>query len=372
MKLSLLKLLSVVCLVIIIGSCSSSSTDTEDPEFDRGELLRNFAENIISPAYVALQEEVDDLEAAINTFNTTPNATNLQNAQNALRDARLAWQDANIFQFGPAESATLRAVANIYPTDTDKIDTNVNTGNYVLGTLANINAGGFPALDYLLNGTGANNTEILEQFTTDQNAANRLTYLTDNIDLIKAAVDNTTNAWSAGAGSYRETFLSAANSGVDVGSSLGLLINALALHYERFLRDGKVGIPAGVRSAGIARPRTTEAFYSGNSRELAIANLRSVLRLFLGTSLSGTDGVGLAENLEFLEATELSTSIQAELNEAIAAIEALSDPLSDNISNDNAAVLAAFAEMQQVVVLIKADLASTLGISITFQDNDGD
>jgi predicted lipoprotein len=166
--------------------------------------------------------------------------------------------------------------------------------------------------------------------------------------------------------------LSNENAGTDVGSSLGMLVNAYILHYERFLRDGKIGIPSGVRSAGVPRASATEAFYAGYSNELAIANIQAIDRIFLGSSLNGTNGIGLEENLIALDASSLSDEIKVQLNEAVTALQGLNDPLSSQIESNNEPVTAAFQELQDVLVLIKADMASALGVSITFQDNDGD
>jgi predicted lipoprotein len=122
----------------------------------------------------------------------------------------------------------------------------------------------------------------------------------------------------------------------------------------------------------VPRASATEAFYAGYSNELAIANLQAVERVFLGTGLNGTGGTGLEENLIALDATSLSDEITAQQNEALTALQGLDDPLSSQIENNNEPVTAAFQEMQDVLVLIKADMASALGVSITFQDNDGD
>jgi len=57
---------------------------------------------------------------------------------------------------------------------------------------------------------------------------------------------------------------------------------------------------------------------------------------------------------------------------ATAALESLSDPLSENIVNDQTQVEATYAELQKLIVLFKVDMPSRLGILITYQDNDGD
>ena len=199
-----------------------------------------------------------------------------------------------------------------------------------------------------------------------------MTYLLENISYMKEKVDAVTNEWASSGGNYISTFASEENAGTDVGSSLGMLVNAMVLHYERFLRDGKIGIPLGVRSAGVTRPQATEAFYAGYSLELAVANMQAMERLYAGTGLDGNDGIGIDENLEALGASDLAEQIDSEFDNSISALQGLSDPLSNQIETSKDSVTSAFQELQQLVPLLKADMSSIMGITITFQDNDGD
>ncbi|MDZ7658216.1 imelysin family protein [Fodinibius sp.] len=68
-----------------------------------------------------LQTSVDDLQAAAQDFETERTPENLETLQEALKNARLAWQDVSPFQFGPSEDVLLRASLNTYPVDTDKV-----------------------------------------------------------------------------------------------------------------------------------------------------------------------------------------------------------------------------------------------------------
>ncbi len=359
-------------IITAFSSCTSNTGSDDTSNFDRSAMLQNYSSNIIIPAYHALDDSLTNLQNSATTFSEAPTAQNLQALQQDLKNTRLAWQHANLFQFGPAEMQVLRSSVNTYPTDTDKINANIESGDYNLGTLDNQDAAGFPALGYLLHGTGDTEAEIIAQYTTESNAQNRMTYLLDNVSFIHDKVEAVTNEWSENGGDYEATFLSEDNAGTDVGSSIGMLVNALVLHYEQFLRDGKIGIPSGVRSAGIPRPTATEAYYGGYSLELAIANQQAFWRLFQGTGLDNADGLGLEENLEALGSNELADQINTDIEASIAALNTLSDPLSDQIDSNNDPVLNAFEEMQQVVALVKADMTSVLGVTITFQDNDGD
>ncbi|MFH5883236.1 imelysin family protein [Halalkalibaculum sp. DA3122] len=364
---TLLLSLFTITLVFIVASCSSStSSDDEEIDFDRSAMLQNYGNNIILPAFENLQSTAGDLDAAASDFNAERTPEHLQALQSALKEMRLAWQDVSPFQFGPAESVLMRASLNTYPTDTEQVNENISTGEYTLGTIESRDASGLPTLGYLLHGVGESEEEILAMYSADTDAESRMTYLLDNVAFVKDLVDTTADEWREAGGNYIGTFLSENNGGTDVGSSLGMLINSLVLHYERFLRDGKIGIPAGVRS-GVERPTATEAYYGGYSLELAKANLGQVEQIF-----TGGGGEGLDDNLEALGAGDLSEEIKTELTDAQTALGSLSDPLSQQIEQDNEPVLTSFEELQKIVTLLKADMTSVLGVTITYQDNDGD
>lgn len=367
--------------VLAMSACDSGgANDTQEPEpqppepatFDRAAMLANIGNNIIIPSYQAFQVEVNALQQASDAFAAGPTAELLTALDDALQSAWLAWQDVAMFQIGPAETAAFRGIVNTYPTNTEQIEANILSGSYVLGSLSNIPAGGFPALDYLVNGVGETADAILAMYTTEADAASRLKYLEDNVAFIKQNTDTVVDGWDPSGGNYIATFLSDDKGGTDVGSSLGEMINAMVLHYERFIRDGKIGIPSGVRSSGVPRPKTTEAFYAGYSLDLAVASVEALSRLYQGTGFEGEEGSGLDENLQFLEATELSDDIKSTVTSIVSTLENLSDPLSAQIEADAAAVQSSFADMQELVVLLKADMTSILGITITYQDNDGD
>lgn len=369
------RLFSLVLLVsagLLLSSCDSSDPDDGGPDmpepgFDRAAMLENIGQNVITPAYAALEQATAALSTAADGFAAAPSASTLDAAQAALKDARMAWQAANLFQFGPAESAVLRGSLNTYPADMDRIEANISEGGYVLGTVANQAAGGFPTLGYLLH--SGTDEDVVALFSTDALATPRAQYLADNVAFVRTNVNNVANQWRA---TYLNTFLSPDQAGVDVGSSVGQLTNAMVLHYERFLRDGKIGIPAGVRSAGIPRPLLVEALYAGYSVELAVANVEAMRRLFKGISADGADGLGYDDYLVSLDNQALSEDIDGAFVNIVTSLQGLNDPLPKQIEDDPQLVNDTFVAMQQLVALLKADLTSVLGVTITFQDTDGD
>lgn len=365
----------VFSLAVAGAGCDSGSSGGGDDadDFDRAGMLENLADNVIVPAYADARASAGALESAVAAFESDPTIDGLTGVRSALRTARIAWQRVNLYQFGPAESTALKASVNTYPADAARIESNIESGSWTLGTIDNRAAAGFPAIGYLVHPTETTDEETLAAFTSGTHASDRMAYLVDNAAFVQAAIEVTADAWTPETGgAFRTEFLSASNTGTDVGSSLGMLVNALVLHLERFLRDGKIGIPAGVRSAGVPRPTSTEAFFGGYSTALAIANTRALEQTVFGTSAAGVSGPGLDDHLEALGAEALSEEIGSAFDEAIVALEAIDDPLSARIESDVEPILTAFTELQDLVVLLKADMTSILGVTITFQDNDGD
>ncbi len=368
-------LLLIVSLTLCMTACDNAGDNDPPPEeqvFDRAAMLENIGLNFILPAYELFDAQVQELNTQIEAFINSPSVATLDNARGALANARIAWQRVNFLQFGPAETVALRGVLNTYPTNTDQINANITSGTYTLGSIENIAAGGFPALGYLLYGDGITSEDLVALYTSDANATNRLKYLEDNNAFILSNVEFVVNQWDAEGGNYIGTFLSPDKAGSDVGSSLGELVNAMVLHFERFMRDGKIGIPAGVRSAGVPRPRATEAFYAGYSGLLASSNLANLSLLFKGSHVNNQEDQGLEEYLVFLGATDLASDINEVFLSSIDEVTRLEDPLTTQIDTDPDKVVSAFTTMQELVVLLKVDMTSLLGITITFQDNDGD
>ena len=76
--------------------------------------------------------------------------------------------------------------------------------------------------------------------------------------------------------------------------------------------------------------------------------------------------------LVLLEQEALAKDMETQFDEALNSASSLSDPLQQQIEDDLEKVTQMFLEMQDIVTLIKSDMASVMGISITNQDNDGD
>ena len=351
----------------LLISCNENGALDKTNDFDQQPLLENLGNNLILPAYEHLTQANEALSDAFVLLKVDPNSTTLDDFRSKLKSARLAWQACAPYQFGPAETRSLTNELNIYPVDQTQINQNISSGSYDLSTLSNIDAKGFQAISYLVYGDPDAQEDILSSLS-----AERLQYIEDVLTRISTTSSDVYNDWKEDGGNYISEFSAEDALGVDVGSSVGKLINALNRDFERNTRDGKIGIPVGIRTLGEPIPTSSEAYYAGYSVELLVANIEAYKSLYFGGN-----GIGLDDYLEAIGGTtidnaDLNQSIATQFENIESAIGKISDPLPQAIQSQKEDVEMVFAEMQIMNALLKTDLASTIGVVITYQDNDGD
>ncbi len=349
----------------LVACVDDDTKDDVSGNVDQSKFLRNSAK-IISQSYAAGNLSAKELSIAAEELKNksvtgTLTISELDKLSNKLKKSWQDWQKISPFGFGAANQFDLKASVNIYKTDTATIENNISTGNFNLDLLAMKDAKGFPALDYLLN--GESQTILLEKLKKD---SNRIDYIVKVANDISIRIKTVTDDWNSNQQSFE------GNTGTDVGSSTGMLVNALNQHYERFFRDNKIGIPLGVRSSGIPRPDFCEAVYGEYSIELAIENFIAMKNLYLGNDSSNTSGYGLDDYLIASDASDLNEVIVAQLNIIELKLESLSDPFPLQIASQPNLVQETYAEIQKLIVLWKVDMPSRMGVLITYQDNDGD
>jgi uncharacterized protein len=356
-------------VVAIFTACEE---EEEKINFDRKGLLENYANNLIIPAFANLNQSMDALSSAAQQFTLAPSAEKLNTLRSNYQTAYLKYQSAGLFDFGPAMEQSFDEELNTYPTNSTIINSNISSGSYDLNAAASNPVKGFPALDYLLYGSSDSDQGTVDLFISDSNSANRKKYLTDIIADIKGTVSTVHTAWTSG--NYASQFI--ANDGHDVGSSLGLVLNTMNEYFERDIRDAKIGIPSGIRASGTPLPNDVEALYSAKSIALANESLLAYKALFLGNGQNdeglGFDDYLVALNAKYSNSIALSTEIVQQLDLCIQKINAIPAPLSQAVQTNSQAVTDAYNELQKLLVLLKSDSSSALGILITYEDNDGD
>lgn len=357
-----LVLSTMLALTLVLFFACSKSDDSNDntpsgtDEFKKG-MLVNYADNIIIPGYTDFIAKMDLLETAVNAFLDNPSIATRDAVKAPFKTAYLAFENVSMPYFGPAAALQLNNYVNTFPAAVSKIEAGVASGSYNFtqpGTSDSLQ--GLPALDYLLFSDNA-----VEKFTTDTYAANRKKYVRDVIDRISSLAGNALSQWNS---SYRSTFINSLKT--DVGSSIGSLVNQLAYEMDA-LKGPRIGWPFGKQSNGIVFADKAEAYYSGISGDLAVANLTALKNYY-----SGGSGNGIADYLVLLKKDQLNTDVLAQFDLTINALKAIPSPLSTAFTGSPATVEEAYKQIQKLLTLLKTDVASATGVQITYMDNDGD
>ncbi len=373
MKKITLIIIALLFIGILTDCKKKKKSEEEDPEisFDKSGMLSNYSNNVIAPNFTVAKTALDSFALAYADFIQTKTVANLLVARQKFNRAYNQYQLMSLFEFGPSETEIVRANFDTYPTDSVQIKSNISTGTYNLSQVNNIPAKGFPAIDYLLYGHNISDASVLTLFDTDANAANRNGYVNSCLGEMQTKLNSIISAWNA---SYKNTFN--ASTGSEIGSSLGLLINQLNYEID-LIKNGKIGIPLGKKTLGVALPEKCEAYYAKTiSVSLAKTCLSNIENVYLGRSINGADGLGLDDYLEALKVQHNSGTLNDAIKNQFSIVKVklalVNEPLSVSVTNDIATVDAAYVELVKLLVLLKTDMPSALGIVITYQDGDGD
>lgn len=361
--------------VLVLLSCCKDEDKDPDPieKFDETPLLSNLSDHLIVPAYGVITLSSEQLSLSVNDFITTPSQTTLDQVRSSWVSAIKNWQRTSVYQIGPASDIALRENVNTYPADTTAINTNIANGSYDLEQVSNYDAKGFQAMDYLLFGIADTDAEVLEKYTTATHFQNRKQYLKDIANDLHNNMITVQQGWE---NSYATTFKNAA--GVDIGSSVGIMLNEFNLYFERYVRDGKVGIPSGARTfTQTPLPEKCEAYYYGTiSRDLLIESMKTMKNVYLGNDANGNEGTGFDDFLQFNNAkyndASLDETIQSQLDVVIAGSENLGVSIAEEATSNQAKLLELFDDMQFLNSLLKVEMTNSMEVQITYKDSDGD
>jgi predicted lipoprotein len=102
-----------------------------------------------------------------------------------------------------------------------------------------------------------------------------------------------------------------------------------------------------------------------------MANLQAGKNLFTGGTGVGFDDYPQLKEASF-QGVPLNEEISSQYDKCIALATAINTDFRTALVNDKPKMEALFLELKKLTVLIKVDLASAVGVTISYTDNDGD
>ncbi len=361
------RIVVIACLLLALGACHKPENALE--KYDRTTLLTNLADSVIAPSYSSLASYTSTLQQAAVAFSATPDAGNLTALRAAWSQSVQAWMDCEMYNLEFAAINSLPAQIASWPVDTNVIEAEI-TGSATLNEAYVQATGttrkGLSAVEYLIYGTTGNDQTVLDSFTTSVNATRRKLYLEALCAHIKTQSTLAATDWKGGAS--HNHFI--AQTQLDISGSMNLLVNSLIEHIE-YVRKNKVSKPLGIDNAGVADGNLTENHLAPRSLENIKETIAAWKKLF-----NGSTGIGLDDYLVAVKAMhdteELSVTINNQLDLCMAKANAITVPLHLAVTQQPANVQALYLELKKLTVLTKVEMASSLGVIITFSDNDGD
>ncbi len=358
------KLITILLLITaLFWSCDGKEDSPECQASDPDVTLMDIRDFNIQPSYLSALASVGALQNSFVSFSVETNSENLADLKNELKISWTTWQTISPYEFGPASDINLRANVNTFPVDSFSVLQRIENQEFNL--IAN-DTKGFPALDLLFNGIGNSEAEVLAFYTGAQGNDFK-SYAQAVIADILEKIGQVKTAWED---EYGESFVT--NTGFATGSSFSAFINAYIQDWEQIKR-ARIALPLGLLTFETPLPGHVECYYGGYSQELALAHVESHYEIYKSVDHLGIQE--LVEGVTNFTGTDGETLDEAMVSQFELGIEKLSvvpDPLSETVLSEFDTVNEAYLALQDMVVLMKTDMTSGLGISINFADNDGD
>ncbi len=362
-------LFSVLIVLLCIASCTESYNDQTEDRYDRAQLLSDINDYHIVPAYRDYLATVESLSATTQAFVNDVNQEKLDQLQASWLSAYTQWQWVEMINIGPAEEVSLINKTNVFPTDVALIDQHIESGEYNLDLPSNFVAQGFPAIDYLIHDLSGDEQSVLDRYSNNLSARN---YLADVVAALLQNTEQVVNAWD----SYKTTFVE--NDGSSATGSINKLVNDYLFYYEKYLRAGKVGIPAGVFSNSPLSNKV-EAFYSQDkSKVLLEESLKASVAFFSGSYYSTrVDALSFQSYIQYLEGLSgndngLDQLILNQFDLALERLEPISQNLASQVDENNGLMLQLYDALQQNVIYMKVDMLQLMNVKVDYVDADGD
>ncbi len=311
-----------------------------------------------------------------------------QTARNAARLAWAqsidAWQQLELFQFGPAGSSntpgglSLRDHIYSWPlVSRCLVEQNIVSKAYTnaeFGSASLVNMRGLAAAEYLLFYDGTDNacsastsinaTGEWAALGPDELGTRKAHYASVVASAIASTARTLENTWRQSGGNFVGQFLNAGSNGSPYATEQ-MALNAVSdamFYMEIPLKDLKLARPLGLMDCDTATcPETVESRYAGRSRNHIRNNLVGFRRLLNGCDAGGN--IGFDDLLHAAGAATLATNLSINVEMAIASADAVpNDDLAAVLNTDPISVSNLHAAVKRITDLLKTEFVSILDL----------
>lgn len=349
-------------------------------------LAISLAENVVLPTYRAFATACEALEASTQAYASSLASADRSAAQSAWSQAMLIWQQAELWQFGPAgarESVAggqdLRDEIYSWPlVNRCRVDQETVEGSFADAAalvIEPVNVRGLDALEYLLYNASTDNAcspnsainrDGQWQALGAELAQRRANHAQALAAELRVRAETLRDAWEPAAGDFLGEVRRAGQSGALYGSPQQVLsaLSDAMFYVDLVLKDVKMAVPAGLSDCATEScPEALESSFSGASAAHMRANLVGFEALLSG-SADAPSAIGFVDLLREVNAVALADDMTASLAAALDAMDALNSPLRDTLAEDPQPLLEAHTAVRALTDLLKTQFLSVLDLEL--------
>ena len=355
-------LLGAACLL----ACPQTVVD------HRGEVVQTTVEGLLRPTLAEAQDRASDLRQASTDFCAAPSAASLDTVQDAWWSLRGPWKRMLVLRFGPVVDDGFDSAIDFWPARPSSIDGGIDSGVATQAELdvLGVASKGMPAVEYLLWDPVGGDAAVLALY--DDAAAEAGDRRCAYLELLTADLELQFSELDGALEPFWADLLDAGNN--DRYPTLALAVDDLlngAIAGLHDLSERSLSSPSGVSTGALPQPDLLESRFSDRSRADALDALAGFRRFYLGGEVDDSGELGFSA-LVAQKSPAIDTQVREQLDRAIAATEAIPEPLRGALDTDLPAVAEAWTEVRALKILLTADVASLLGVTVSLTDNDGD
>lgn len=365
---------SSASLLVLTAMLAAACTDGPGSKetFERKNMLINTTDAVIIPSYEALASSTDAFGAEVDALCAAPDLALLQSTRAAWKVMRRDWKRTEAFRFGPVEQLQTVAALDTWP----------SAFVFMEGTLngsASLDAAGVaalsptqrgqPAAEYLLWGRNTDDATVLSGLGTAGAPTRRCQYLRGLALDLRTNTRAVLDAWRTG---YRTDFVDAGGGDPPyptLKAAVDQMVNQLVATSES-VAGARLAAPLGLRGDGVPAPNAVESPYSANAIQDMLDINQGVENLYRG-SLGTPDGLSLSDYVREKDPA-VDAQVLTEIAELNDALEAIPGPLQTALTENTALVEAAYQQSRDVKRVFATNVVALLGVTLTFNDNDGD
>ncbi|MEY4577234.1 MAG: hypothetical protein RL701_1937 [Pseudomonadota bacterium] len=334
------------------------------PANPRAEVLGHLVRQIAVPDARAIAGQARALADALRAEQTQPSAASLDHARAALSRSALAWQNAYAFRNGPIIESHAYLRSAFWPTrpsalrDVIESQDTIDTG---LVAELGVDAKGVFAIEHLLYEGPATAAPTWYAGPQCERARALAVALADD-----AAAYAHKAQQQLGAGElFSQQFGHAGQ------ESINLLVNQMIATLET-AASRRVEHVLATHDNGTLRSKDVQGALSGLSSAIPRAWLATTERIYAGTATAGEHGNAGLSTLVRSAAPQIDAHMREVFGVAAHALQALHAPLEQLITQDRAPLVAAVSALKALETACRVELASALGVTLTFVASDGD